>query len=238
MSETLQRSLLTEPAQPDGLAVAARYRPAVQEAQIGGDWHDSFLTSAGTLTLVVGDIAGHDQQAAAAMGQVRNLLRGIAYTLCEPPAAVLSTLDRALRDLDVGTYATVVVANVEERPEQSGTGRRTLRWSNAGHPPPVLLRPDGTTRVLDSDPNRLLGVSPDVDRQDHDTTLEPGDVVLFYSDGLVERRGTDLDEGLVWLESALSSMGGLDPEELCDALLDLIAGHTEDDVALLALRTP
>jgi PAS domain S-box-containing protein len=235
MSETLQRSLLSPPAQPDGLAVAVRYRPAVQEAQVGGDWYDSFLTSKGVLSLVVGDITGHDQHAAAVMGQTRNLLRGVAYTLGDPPAAVLSALDRALRDLEVRTYATVLLATVEQTPEQVAAGRRTLRWSNAGHPPPVLRRVDGTTALLDTAPNRLLGVDADVRRDDHEIVLGPGDLVLLYTDGLVERRGTDLDDGLRWLISTVTELAGLDSERLCDALLDLVADRTEDDVALLAL---
>ena len=236
MSETLQRSLLSAPAQPDDLAVAVRYRPAIQEAQVGGDWYDSFLTSKGVLSLVVGDITGHDRQAAAVMGQTRNLLRGVAYTLAEPPAAVLSALDRALHDLEVRTYATVLLANVEQTPEQAAEDLRTLRWSNAGHPAPVLRRADGTVTLLDTPPNRLLGVDPDVRRDDHFVVLGRGDLVLLYTDGLVERRGMDLDDGLNWLTSTLADLAALDHEQLCDALLDLVDGRTEDDVALLALR--
>jgi PAS domain S-box-containing protein len=236
MSETLQRSLLSAPAELDDCAVAVRYRPALEEAQVGGDWYDSFLTSVGVLTLVVGDITGHDQQAAAVMGQARNLLRGVAYTLAEPPAAVLSALDRALRDLEVRTYATVLLGNVEQTPEQAAHGLRTLRWSNAGHPPPLLLRADGSATLLGTPPNRLLGVDAEVRRDDHVVVLGPGDLVLLYTDGLIERRGMDLDDGLTWLTSTAADLPGLDHEQLCDALLDLVEGHTEDDVALLALR--
>jgi len=235
MSETLQRSLLSDPAEPDGLAVAVRYRPAVQEAQVGGDWYDSFLTSKGVLSLVVGDITGHDQQAAAVMGQVRNLLRGVAYTVAEPPAVVLSALDRALRDLEVRTYATVLLANVVQSPEQAAAGLRTLRWSNAGHPPPVLRRSDGTAVLLDTPPNRLLGLDPGARRDDHEVVVGPGDLLLLYTDGLVERRGSDLDDGLHWLTSTVAGLADLDHEQLCDALLGLVAGTTEDDVVLLAL---
>ena len=236
MSETLQRSLLSAPAQPDGLAVAVRYRPAVREAQVGGDWYDSFLTSKGVLSLVVGDITGHDQQAAAVMGQTRNLLRGIAYTLAEPPAAVLSALDRAVRDLEVRTYATVLLATIEQTPEQAAHDLRSFRWSNAGHPPPVLRRADGSTALLDTAPNILLGVDAGARRDDHDVVLGPGDLVLLYTDGLVERRGNDLDDGLDWLTATVAGLAGVDHEQLCDALLDLLDGGAEDDVALLALR--
>jgi PAS domain S-box-containing protein len=236
MSETLQRSLLSAPAQPDSLAVAVRYRPAIQEAQVGGDWYDSFLTSKGILSLVVGDITGHDQQAAAVMGQARNLLRGVAYVLAEPPAAVLSALDRALVDLEVRTFATVLLANIEQTEEQAAAGLRTLRWSNAGHPPPVLLRADGTTTLLETAPNRMLGIDPTVRRDDHEVVLGAGDLVLLYTDGLVERRGIDLDEGLEWLTSTVADLAGQDSEQLCDILLDHVAERAEDDVALLALR--
>lgn len=135
MSETLQRSLLTDPPQPAGLQIAVRYRPAAQQAQAGGDWYDAFLTTDGTLCLVIGDVAGHDRDSAAAMGQLRNLLRGIAYTLCEPPAAVLTQLGPGLRDLAVDSLVIAVLAIVHQDPEQAAAGQRALRWSNAGHPP-------------------------------------------------------------------------------------------------------
>jgi len=236
MSETLQRSLLTEPAQPAGLQVSVRYRPAAQEAQVGGDWYDAFLTPDGALCLVVGDVAGHDRDAAAVMGQVRNLLRGVTYTVEEPPAVVLATLDRALRDLDVGALATAVLAKVEQTREDAAAGLRTLRWSNAGHPPPLLIRPDGTTVLLTTPADLLLGLDAGSDRADHVARLEPGSTVLLYTDGLVERRGASLDDGLDWLVDTAGALAGLDLDGLCDALLGLVGADAEDDVALLALR--
>ena len=148
----------------------------------------------------------------------------------------MTGFDRAPGDLAVRTYATVLLADVEQTPEQAAGGRRTLRWSNAGHPPPVLRRAGRETVLLDTTPDRLLGVDPEARRADHRVDLGPGDLVLLYSDGLVERRGSDLDEGLQWLTSTVAELADLDHEELCDALLDHVAGRTEDDVVLLALR--
>ncbi|MEX2290537.1 MAG: SpoIIE family protein phosphatase [Mycobacteriales bacterium] len=231
MSETLQRSLLTEPPQPPQLQIAVRYRPAVRDAQIGGDWYDAFVTSDGSTSVVVGDVAGHDRDAAAAMGQIRNLLRGIAYTIGKPPAAVLSALDRALRDLAVDSLATAVLARIE------GDGpRRVLRWSNAGHPPPLLVQPDGAVHVLRTPADLLLGLDADTVRRDHQRDIEPGATVLIYTDGLVERRHTDLDEGVHQLAEVVQELAGEELEALCDALLERLGSPAEDDIALLALR--
>jgi len=236
MSETLQRSLLTAPPQPEHLEIVVRYRPAAEQVQIGGDWYDAFMVSDGAVCLVVGDVTGHDREAAAVMGQVRNLLRGIGYTIGEPPGAVLSAVDRALRDLEVGTLATAVLARVEQAPAQTAAGTRLLRWANAGHPPPLLLRADGSTLLLEREPDLLLGADPSTDRTDHTHDLGPGDNVLLYTDGLVERRGADLDDGLAWLLSAVADRAKLTPAELADSLLVEVEGAAEDDIALLLLR--
>ena len=235
MSETLQRSLLTDPPQPDHLQIAVRYRPAAHEAQVGGDWYDAFLTPDGATNLVIGDVAGHDRIAAAAMGQVRNLLRGIAYSVGEPPARVLAALDRAMRDLAVGTLATGVLARVEQTPDMEQRGERLLRWSNAGHPPPLLLQPDGTVEVLTTEADLLLGLDPASPRHDHVRLLRPGATVLLYSDGLIERREQSIEEGLARLVATAERLGGHDLEALCDGLLEQ-AGQRQDDVAVLALR--
>ena len=242
LAEVLQRSLLSEPARPDGLQVVTRYRPAARRAQVGGDWYDSFVTSAGTTTLVVGDVCGHDREAAAAMGQVRNLLRGVAYTLAVPPAQVLTLLDRALRGLDVEALATAVLVTVERAgvgqvsAGQAG-GARLLRWSNAGHPPPLLIHPGGRVELLRTEAELLLGLDPGTTRLDHEVVLRPGSTLLLYTDGLIERRDASLDDGLDWLARTAAGLAAGTPEDLCDGLLDLVADGAEDDVVLLALRT-
>ncbi|GAA4747216.1 hypothetical protein GCM10023328_31820 [Modestobacter marinus] len=232
LAEALQRSLLTAPPQPPGLRIAVRYRPAAQEAQVGGDWYDAFLTPGGATTLVVGDVTGHDRTAAAVMAQLRNLLRGIAHSLDAPPAAVLSALDRAQQGLGVTTLVTAVLARVEEGPG----GIRRLRWSNAGHPPPLIVRADGTPELLERPHDLLLGVDPDRLRTEHVLDLHPGDTVVLYTDGLVEHRRSTLDDGLARLVAAAQELAGRPVEELCDALLDRMAPEHADDVALLALR--
>ena len=238
MSEALQHSLLTTPVQPERLQITARYLPAARGMQVGGDWYDAFRVADGSTQLVVGDVSGHDRDAAAVMAQVRNVLRGIAHRMAEPPAAVLSALDQAMADLGVDSLVTAVLAKVEQTPEQAAAGRHTLRWSNAGHPPPLLIRPDGAAELLVRPVDLLLGVAPERERRDHTEVLEPAGTVVFYTDGLVERRGATLDDGMAWLRTAAETLArrGLTLDQLCDELLAEIGGDFEDDVALLALR--
>jgi serine phosphatase RsbU (regulator of sigma subunit) len=111
-----------------------------------------------------------------------------------------------------------------------------LRWSNAGHPPPVLVSAEGAVTVLHHEPDLLLGVDPSAPRADHVHELEPGATVLLYTDGLIERRGTTLDEGLAWLAGAVGRWGQLPLPQLCDRLLAELEGTVDDDVALLVVR--
>ncbi|MFD0483143.1 SpoIIE family protein phosphatase [Kineococcus sp. GCM10028916] len=233
LAETLQRSLLTSAPLPQHLEIAVRYLPAAEHAQVGGDWHDAFLTASGTTCLVIGDVTGHDQDAAAAMGQVRNLLRGIGYSLEVSPAAALAALDRAMRDLGVGALATGVLATIEPL---DGSQDWRLRWSNAGHPPPLVVSPDGSSQLLRTRPDLLLGLEAEFVRADHVHGLPPGATVLLYTDGLVERRGASLDDGLQWLADTAAGFADRSPAEICDAVLEHVAGHAEDDVAVLAVR--
>jgi serine phosphatase RsbU (regulator of sigma subunit) len=237
LAEALQRSLLTEPPQPDHLELAVRYVPAAREAEIGGDGYDAFLLRDGRTALVIGDVTGHDRYAAAVMAQVRNVLRGVAHSQQGSPADVLTALDQALADLAVDTLATAVLATVEQTSEDAERGGRVLRWSNAGHPPPVLVSADGTVTLLAREPDLLLGLDPAAPRADHTVDLEPGATVLLYTDGLVERRGSSVDEGMARLVEAVTAAAHRPLAELCDRLLAGLAGAVDDDVALLAVRT-
>ncbi len=234
--EALQRSLLSDPPEPDHLQVAVRYLPAARQAQVGGDWYDSFVLGDGRTVLVIGDVTGHDSYAAAAMAQVRNVLRGVAHARGGTPAEMIVGLDRAMRDLEVGTLATAVLATVEQTPADAARGERVLRWSNAGHPAPLLLHPDGRIDLLEAVPDLLLGVDPERPRSDHSRVLEPGATVLLYTDGLIERRGVPLDEGIAWLADLVAQLRCLPLEELCDRVLGELSGRVDDDVALLAIR--
>ncbi len=232
-AETLQRHLLGAPPQLALLDSVARYQPASRHAQVGGDWYDGFGHPDGSTVLVIGDVAGHDALAAATMAEARGMLRAIAQTGPPSPAAVLGRLDQAMTNLRFPTLITVVLATVEHR-----GGTVTMRWSNAGHPPPVLVRSDGTTELLERSPEPLLGIAPGIERRDHQLDLQAGDTVLFYTDGLVERRNSTLDQGTDWLVGLLRRRGREPLDQLCDGLLTELGGRTDDDIAVLAVRVP
>ncbi|MBB2924474.1 SpoIIE family protein phosphatase [Cellulomonas cellasea] len=237
IAEGLQRSLLAAPVQPEHMQVAVRYQPAAEAAEVGGDWYDAFRQPDGSTVLVIGDVMGHDITAAADMSQVRSLLRGIAYATGGTPAGILSTLDAAMQGLGVGTTATAVVARVEQ-PAAGDGGPHVLRWSNAGHPAPVVLRPDGTTSLLDARTNDLLlGMSSAWPRADQELELEPGTTVLLYTDGLVERRDRSVRDGMALLLEAVADLADHDLDGLVDGVLERLSrGRHEDDVALVAVR--
>ncbi len=160
----LQRSLLTEPPQNEQTEVVVRYVAAAEEAQVGGDWYDAFLQADGSTVLVIGDVMGHDTRAAAAMGQLRALLRGISYTTGAGPAEMLSRLDEAIEGLRVQTTATGLVVSVAPR-APGDTGPAHLRWSNAGHPPAIVVPPAGGAVALENDEaDLLLGVLAHTER--------------------------------------------------------------------------
>jgi PAS domain S-box-containing protein len=238
LADALQRSMLTAPPEPDHCEIVVRYVPAAEGAEIGGDWYDAFLQDGGATVLAIGDVAGHDTRAAAAMGQVRGLLRGIGYSSGGTPAEILVELDRAVQGLALGTMATALVGRLEENDEDLRAGRTWFRWSSAGHPPPILIDDDGNVTLLDGVPaDLLLGVAPNMSREDRVVCLERGATVLLYTDGLVERRDRDVDSGTAELMDALREHAGLPLDELCDVVLEqLFLPDAEDDVAMLAVR--
>lgn len=191
-----------------------------------------------TLTVVVGDISGHDRHAAAAMAQVRNMLRGVAHTVQGPPSRILTALDEAMFGLDVNTFATVILAQVERDQQPGAPLRHTLRWCNAGHPAPILLGPCGTAQLLRRPSQLLLGTGVTAARSDHTVSLEPGTHVVFYTDGLIERRGEPVDMSQDGLVEALTGLQHLSAEQLCDVLL---AGRPRtaaiDDIVVTVVHT-
>jgi serine phosphatase RsbU (regulator of sigma subunit)/anti-sigma regulatory factor (Ser/Thr protein kinase) len=243
MSETLQRSLLTSPPRPEGLQIAVRYSPASEQAQVGGDWYDAFSSPDGSTSLVIGDVTGHDRDAAAAMGQMRNLLRATAYAVPGSPATVLAALEATMIGLEADALATAVLAQVGTAASGRQRGERVLRWCNAGHLPPVLHLPDGTVRMLaGDDPDLLLGMGEVVWRADTEALLPTGATLLLYTDGLVERRGESLDEGVARLCATVEQLAPMPLEQMCDELLRALLTSPDgqaaaaDDVAILALR--
>ncbi len=233
----LQEAMLTRLPESDGLQLAARYLTAAGQDQVGGDWYDALALPDGNATLVIGDVIGHDINAAASMGQLRNVLRTLAWDRGEGPGPVLSRLDRANRDLRIDTMATLIVVNIEPPPPGDATTVATLRWSNAGHPAPVLVHDDGTVIALETASDLLLGVRPNSIRHDHSHHVPPGATLFLYTDGLVETRTDGIDVGQQRLLDSLGRHHHLEPAQLLDAVLsDMVGDQPEDDVAVLAAR--
>ncbi|MGW5262911.1 SpoIIE family protein phosphatase [Microbispora sp. NPDC004025] len=231
----LQHSLLAEPPHVPGLELAARYQASPTAAEIGGDWYDAFLLSCGAVNLVIGDVAGHDLAAAVSMSQVRNLLRALAVDReLESPADVLRRLNGALETLDGENTATCVLTRLE----RSGDGMWRVVYSTAGHPPPLLVTGDGQGRFLRDAGNPLLGLRHGRPWTSAAETLPPHSTLLLYTDGLVERRGEDLGDGLERLRRCAEPLAREPLDRFCDELLTGMPVTGEDDVAMIALRVP
>jgi anti-sigma regulatory factor (Ser/Thr protein kinase) len=228
----LQRWLLPgELPTSDELDVAARYVPAGSGAPVGGDWYDVIPLGAGRVALVIGDVMGRGVHAAAVMGQLRTAVRTCAR-LDLPPVDVIDVLDGIVADLGPSTldahFATCVYAVFDPH-------TRDLLLAGAGHLPPVLRTAAGGVERLDLEVSAPLGVG-DAPRQAR-VRLEPGSVLALYTDGLVEVRGSDLDDGLDALCRTMAD-GPEGLEDLCDTVLTTLATDADDDVALLLVRVP
>ena len=230
IAETLQRSVLPIALpQVGGVQIAARYLPGTREVDIGGDWFDAIELRDGRIGLMVGDVVGKGVHAAASMGQLRNALRAISVERLKPPSA-LTRLDRLASDGLEMTFATVVYAVVDTR-------AGVLRHSSAGHPPPVVAYPDGRVELLEGGRGLPLGTGLDPKYRQSVVELPAGSIVVLYTDGLVERRGSSIDDGLDALVAAMRE-GPTDAEQLLEHVLDeILAGADRaDDIAILAAR--
>ncbi|MFC8922947.1 SpoIIE family protein phosphatase [Cellulosimicrobium sp. NPDC057127] len=232
VAATLQAAMLSELPDVRSAELAATYASARRTDQVGGDWYDTVVLDEDAFVVMIGDVTGHDMGAAAQMGQLRSMLRTFAWCQDEPPAVLLRLLDRANRGLALHASATALVARLDRRYDGFD-----VTWANAGHPAPLVLRADGMVETLDTEADLMLGVMPGVRRHDHRAHLYPGDTLLLYTDGLVERRGTSYGERLATLRAALAAHVGTATNALPDALVrGLIGGGQRDDVAVLALR--
>lgn len=232
-AETFQRLLLPRLPDLSPFLASAVYRPASAPHPLGGDWYDAQILPDGALAAVIGDVTGHDLEAAAAMAQTRSMLHALLYERRTPPSLVLERLDHALAALPQPPVTTALLARIE--PHAPGW---TLRWSTAGHLPPLLLHSDGTARYLQATPGLPLGVDVTQPRPDHTHPLPAGATVLLFTDGLVERPDRPLDSGLAAFAGLAAAHHDRSLDALCRLLLDRHPSDGHDDMALLALRTP
>lgn len=212
--------------------LAGCYLPASAHADVGGDWYDAMLLADGRLVISVGDVMGHDLQAAAVMGQVRTALR--AYLLDgHAPADALVVLDRFMTDARIKGFATTVVVSYNPI-------NRALEAVSAGHLPPLLILHGGDSRFLEMSPLPPVGCrlidSRTAGAATAHSTMPAGSTLVLFTDGLVERRGEPLDDGLERLKAAATALAGLTPEEMCHYLAKEFADARCDDVALLIVQ--
>jgi sigma-B regulation protein RsbU (phosphoserine phosphatase) len=233
-AEQLQLSLLPDLSGLPHLELAARYVAARERAEVGGDWYDAFPLPDGSAILAIGDVVGHDLAAAVRMGQLRNMLRALAYDSGDDPAGVMRRLDKVMQGLTSIELVTAVIARIET----PATGPWRLHWTNAGHLPPLLAQPDGRTVLLEDGHAPVLGVDPALSRETATITLPSGATLLLYTDGLIERPGEDIGRGLTRLRQHGAALAREPLTVFRDELLARLCDDQHDDVAVLALRTP
>ncbi|MEY7973106.1 PP2C family protein-serine/threonine phosphatase [Saccharomonospora xinjiangensis] len=232
LAQRLQLAMLPTLAPLRDLGIVARYRSATSGVHVGGDWYDAVTRPDGTVVLTVGDVTGHGVDAAVVMGKLQNALR--AYALeGHGPAASLRLVHELLRGLDTPLYATAVVAEVEP-----GTG--LLRWTSAGHPPPLLRSREGEVSFLEVEHAPMLGIHlpRGLEFPEHERELEPGSSVALFTDGLIERRSSDLDAGMERLAEAFRTCRVDALDGTAEHVLKAMLGATDhdDDVCLLLCR--
>ncbi|TQN42034.1 serine/threonine-protein kinase RsbW [Blastococcus colisei] len=228
-SHTLQANLLPpEPPDLPGLSTAVRYLAATHGVEVGGDFYDVVQLPGDQVALAVGDVVGHDITAAATMGQLNSVYR--ALLVDRPvPSAMIDRLQASWSLLGLQRMATALFATLDP-----ATGQ--LRIASAGHPPPLMITA-GHAEFLPVTPSRMLGAPPaPAPALEWAGVLPAGATLVLFTDGLVESRSADIDEGLAALLAVATDAGTTDPDELCDRLLSELTGaHRADDIALLAL---
>ncbi|MFG3021723.1 PP2C family protein-serine/threonine phosphatase [Streptomyces sp. NPDC048254] len=228
---TLQEAMLQSPDLAHHQDVAVRYLPATGSLNVCGDWYDVVDLPDGRFAVAVGDVVGHGLEAAAVMGMLRSALSAAIRAL-ERPALALEALGLYARSVEGALNTTIVKAMVDPR-------SHLIVYSNAGHPPAILVHPDGDCELLDQATDPPLGARlQHVPRPQADVSYTPGETLVLYTDGLIERRGEDIDAGLKRLTDSLGRCATLAPEALADALLARLglAGGARDDIALVVVR--
>nr|WP_272923999.1 PP2C family protein-serine/threonine phosphatase [Streptomyces sp. SID3343] len=228
LAQRLQISLLPDLPNLPELTVAARYAAGADQVAVGGDWYDLFRLPGGRIGMAIGDVAGHGLTEATEMAQLRSVLRAAALRVDNEPQDVMA---------EVNAFICAYL------PERSATAcylvydpaRGLLRYTNAGHMPPLLLPPGEAPRLL---PGRvpLLGMTGVAPGPCGEVKIEKGATLLLYTDGLVERRGESLDEGFAFLSALVADTHDMAPDMLCRLLVDSRDGAWPDDRALMAVR--
>ncbi|MFD5340697.1 SpoIIE family protein phosphatase [Streptomyces hawaiiensis] len=235
VAETMQNHLLPQMPGVSGLQMTVRYLPAPDASQVGGDWYDAFPLSDASTALAIGDVVGHDLEAAAGMAQVRNMLRAYAWSQHEPPSRIVERLDEAIQHITDVDMATTIFARIEPADD----GHWQLSWTNAGHPPPLLISRDGLAQYLTDGHGILLGTQTGTRRPDATAQLPPGSTLVLYTDGLIEAPRRTLDEGLNRLRQHAAALAHRPLASFTDQLLRRVRpSGNDDDVAVLALRIP
>ncbi|MFN0092338.1 MAG: SpoIIE family protein phosphatase, partial [Acidimicrobiales bacterium] len=228
----LQRALLPDELMwRPNVVVEARYDAASELLEVGGDWYDTYSWPDGRIGVLVGDVVGHNLESAAAMGRLRAATAALAKSIEPSPSALLEALDRTARGKDGTSFATAVCVIVDPV-----TGR--LDYSSAGHPPVLVLSPGRSPRRLEDAPSPPLCAVELRPRPEASVQLEPGSLVVLYSDGLIERRRERLDVGLERLERAGERLADLPTSAFVDRLVEAMAAGSpsEDDVVVAAFR--
>ncbi|MEU3527953.1 SpoIIE family protein phosphatase [Streptomyces sp. NPDC038707] len=235
VAETMQNHLLPQMPSVPGLEMTVRYLPAPDASHVGGDWYDAFPLSDGATALAIGDVVGHDLEAAAGMAQVRNMLRAYAWTHREGPGRIVERLDEAVQHITDVPMVTMILARIEEASE----GYRRLTWTNAGHPPPLLVSRDGLADYLTDGHGILLGTGLGASRPDATVLIPVGSTLVLYTDGLIEAPGYSLDTGLQRLRQHAAALAHRTLPSFTDRLLSRVRpADNDDDVAILTLRVP
>ena len=230
VAETLQGAMLPQQAQVDGVDVWTYYSPNTDHAQIGGDWYDVVQVSPDVVAVVIGDVVGHDVEAAAAMGQLRSVVRSFAYELVTP-GLVLERVDQVVDGMSMPRAASMVLMTLTHR-----GGAWHLEYARAGHLPVMLVR-DGHPTLLDEAGGSMIGFGGRPRSTAHHD-LRPGDVLVFYTDGLIERRDRPLRDGLVALQDLASGITAIDAAGIGEDLVAGLVDEPEDDVAVVVVRLP
>ena len=239
VAHEMQSAMLAPLPELEGVELVARYRAADAREDVGGDWYDASLLpdmagrARSVLAASVGDVVGHTLDSAIRMGQVRSMLRQAAWDVAATPSRVLAAVERANAGDGLHLAGTAVLVHLQQHHD----GQWTVTWTNAGHPPPLVVTSTGGVRRLGGlDPMFGFPIAVTRPRRDHHVELADGATIFLHTDGLIERPGEDLDDGARRLEAALERRRGLPLQAMVEGVLSELASTATDDVVVLAIR--